>query len=227
MNRKTLLGLTTALAAFSAPQAGFAQDEPAASSGDDVLLVLGTRRQGRSIANSPVPIDVLGADDLLNIGLTDTNDILQTLVPAFNIARQPISDGATFIRPPQLRGLDSDKTLVLVNGKRRHRAALVLLGGFGSHGPDIATIPAIALKNVQILRDGSGAQYGSDAIAGVLNFELNDRSDGGSAFVRYGEFYEGDGENLTVAGNYGFSLGSRGFVNISGEYNTQQPTSRG
>ena len=236
MNKRVEYLATTALIAIMTTQGVQAQDAPTepipeetvepAIVGDEIM-VLGTRRAGRTIEDSPVAVDLFSAEEINSVGVTDLNDVLQTFVPSFTVNRQPISDGATFIRPPQLRGLDSDKTLVLVNGKRRHRAALVLLGGFGSHGPDLATIPSISLKNVQVLRDGAGSQYGSDAIAGVLNFELKDADEGGSAYVRYGEFYEGDGENITVAANYGFSLFDRGFVNMSAEFNRAQPTSRG
>ena len=111
-----------------------------------------------------MPVDVFALDDLESVGgAADLTDVIGKLAPSFNVGREPISDGASFVRPPNLRGLDSDKTLVLVNGKRRHRAALVRLGGFGSHGPDLATIPVIALRSVEVLRDGAGAQYGSDA----------------------------------------------------------------
>ena len=131
----------------------------------------------------------MSSDDLI--------DVVRTLVPSFNVSRQPISDGSSFVRPPQMRGLDSDKTLVLVNGKRRHRAALVVLGGFGSHGPDLATIPSIALKSVEVLRDGAAAQYGSDAIAGVMNFNLKDAAEGGEARIQVARYTEDDNARST------------------------------
>ncbi|MEM1146991.1 MAG: TonB-dependent receptor plug domain-containing protein, partial [Pseudomonadota bacterium] len=134
----------------------------------ETIIITGARGAARSVSDSPVPIDVFAADDIEAVSFTDTNDILKTLVPSYSLTRQPISDGASFIRPAALRGLPTDKTLVLVNSKRRHRAALVQIGGSGTQGPDIATIPAIALANVEVLRDGAAAQYGSDAIAGVI-----------------------------------------------------------
>lgn len=194
---------------------------------DDIIVITGTRTEGRSIADSPVPVDVLTAEAIEDISFTDTNDVLKTLVPSYTIARQPISDGATFIRPAALRGLASDKTLVLVNSKRRHRAALVSIGGSGTQGPDIATIPASALKAVEVLRDGAAAQYGSDAIAGVMNFILKDAPSGGEIQFQAGGYSEGDGEDVLIAGNIGLPLGENGFINISVEGTSAQPTNRG
>ncbi len=143
---------------------------------EDVIFVTGTRQRGRSVLDSPVPVDVFDAGAIEDVSFTDTNDVLQTLVPSFAISRQPISDGATFVRPAALRGLPTDKTLVLVNSKRRHRSALVQIGGSGTQGPDISTIPFVALKNIEVLRDGASAQYGSDAISGVININLKDEA---------------------------------------------------
>ena len=220
---KTLLAAAI-LAATGAPQVAFTQD-----SGADIeeVVVTGARGRPRTVSDSPVPIDVFSADEIRAISHTDTNNVLQTLIPSFNVARQPISDGATMIRPASLRGLPTDKTLVLVNGKRRHRAALVAIGGSGTQGPDMATVPASALKNIEVLRDGASAQYGSDAMAGVINFILNDNSEGGSLTIDQGEFFEGDGAMTTVLGNIGLPLGDSGFVSISGEFNEADRTNRG
>ena len=174
-----------------------------------------------------MPVDVFSSEDLENVEFTDMNDIVRTLVPTYNLSREPISDGASFIRPATLRGLPTDKTLVLVNGKRRHRAALVRIGGSGVQGPDLATIPAAAIGGLEILRDGAAALYGSDAIAGVMNFQLKTNDSGGSLFVTSGEYYEGDGSNTTIGGNIGFSLGDGGFLSISGEHYTADATYRG
>lgn len=207
--------------------AAFGQAATTRAADEDVIIITGTRTEGRSIQDSAVPVDVISAEAIEDISFTDTNDIIKTLVPSYTIARQPISDGATFIRPAALRGLSSDKTLVLVNSKRRHRAALVAIGGSGTQGPDISTIPGSALKTVEILRDGAAAQYGSDAIAGVMNFILKDAPDGGEIQFQYGGYSEGDGEDALVAGNLGLPLGDAGFVNISVEATTAQPTNRG
>ena len=166
------------------------------------------------------------AADIEAISYTDTNDIIKTLVPSFNISRQPISDGASFIRPAELRGLPTDKTLVLINSKRRHRAALVAIGGSGTQGPDMATIPAVAIQNIEVLRDGAAAQYGSDAIAGVINFLLKDNREGGSVSIDTGQYGEGDGASTTVQGNIGLPLGDNGFLSISGEFYEADQTTR-
>jgi iron complex outermembrane receptor protein len=222
----TLLG--GAAWAQSAPTPTPAADDQSAPPAEkqDIIIVTGTRT-GRSVQDSAVPVDVLTAEAIEDISFTDTNDIIKTLVPSYTIARQPISDGATFIRPAALRGLSSDKTLVLVNSKRRHRAALVSIGGSGTQGPDIATIPASALKAVEVLRDGAAAQYGSDAIAGVMNFILKDAPSGGEIQFQAGSYYEDDGEDMLLAANLGLALGENGFINISVEGTTAQPTNRG
>jgi iron complex outermembrane receptor protein len=190
------------------------------------IVVTGSRGAPRSLADSPVPVDVFSESDLVSVPFADTNDILKTLVPSYSLTRQPISDGASFIRPASLRGMPTDKTLVLVNSKRRHRSALVQIGGSGTQGPDVATIPASALKGVEVLRDGAAAQYGSDAIAGVINFILKDNDEGGSFSLNTGQYYEGDGEQITMTGNIGFSLGDKGFFSLSGEYSDSESTSR-
>lgn len=220
---KTLLAVAI-LAATGTHQAAFAQQ--AGANEIEEVIVTGARGRPRTVADSPVPVDVFSASDIEAVSYTDTNNILQTLVPSYNVGRQPISDGASFIRPAQLRGLPTDKTLVLINNKRRHRAALVSIGGSGTQGPDIATIPAAAIKNVEVLRDGASAQYGSDAIAGVINFLLNDNSEGGSLTIDQGEFFEGDGAMTTIQGNIGLPLGENGFFSISGEFSDTDRTVR-
>lgn len=207
-------GLTVAGAAFAEVAADDTADDPSIQ---ERIVVTGARGKPRSITDSPVPVDVLSEEDLSAVPFTDTNDILRTLVPSYSLSRQPISDGGTFVRPAQLRGLPTDKTLVLVNSKRRHRAALVQIGGSGTQGPDIATIPTIALKSVEVLRDGAAAQYGSDAIAGVINFILKDSAEGGAITADFGQYYEGDGTQYTVAGNVGLPIGDSGFFSVSAE----------
>ena len=210
------------------------------------IVTIGTRRQGRTALDTAVPIDVFNQEDLDSVSSSDLIDVIKTLVPSFNVGRVPIGDGSTMVRPPTLRGLDADKTLVLINGKRRHRAALVVLGGFGSHGPDLATIPSMALKSVEVLRDGASALYGSDAIAGVMNFNLRDASEGGQIRMQYGVYsdtaggpggmgygrrdsLEGQGgeKDYKVALNFGMPLTEDGFINVSSELYKAQGTSRG
>jgi len=203
-----------------------AQEVEDAEAVQETVVVTGARGAPRSIADSPVPVDVLSEGDIAAVSFTDTNDVLRTLVPSYTLSRQPISDGGTFIRPASLRGLPTDKTLVLVNSKRRHRAALVQIGGSGTQGPDIATIPSTALKTVEVLRDGAAAQYGSDAIAGVINFILKDNAEGITLTAQTGQYYEGDGTEYLVAGNIGLPLGENGFLSLSGEYTDAEATVR-
>jgi iron complex outermembrane receptor protein len=155
---------------------------------------------------------------------------LQGAVPSLNVHLQPISDAASMIRPANLRGLSSDSTLIMVNGKRRHRASVIAFQGGGvndgSQGPDISVIPSIALKSVEVLRDGAAAQYGSDAVAGVINFVLNDSAEGGTIKVKKGEFSEGDGATTVVMGNFGMPLTDAGFMNVSFQMKENDATSR-
>jgi iron complex outermembrane receptor protein len=194
------------------------------------IAVVGTRSAPRSIADSPVPIDIIGGDELGKNASSDMIDMLQGAIPSFSAPSQPISDAATLIRPINLRGLPSDSTLILVNGKRRHRASVISFAGSsindGAQGPDVSVIPSIAIKQVEVLRDGAAAQYGSDAIAGVINFQLKDDSEGGSLSVRRGEYYEGDGTQTVVDGNIGLPFTEDGFANISFQYKNSDPTSR-
>lgn len=207
-------------------------DEPAADAvPGETILVTGTRRTDRTVAESPVPVDVYTAADFIQQGSADTNQLLQNVVPSFSVQRFAIADGSSFVRPPNLRGLPPDETLVLVNGKRRHRSALVQLGGGslseGSQAVDLAQIPAIAFDSLQVLRDGASAQYGSDAIAGVINIGLRRNDSGLTAYARVGQFYEGDGDDYQVAANVGLKIGDSGFFNVSAEYVNAGKTSRG
>ena len=194
------------------------------------VVTVGSRARPRTVTESMVPIDAIPSADIVEQGDTDVADLLRTVVPSFNINPQATGDAAKIIRPANLRGLAPDHTLVLVNGKRRHRAAAILWIGNGNsdgaQGPDLSSIPAIALRQVEVLRDGASAQYGSDAIAGVMNFQLrNDRS-GGAIEVRGGGFADGGGEAYTMAGNVGLPLGGLGFANLSAEYGNSASTSR-
>lgn len=206
----------------------FAQDD------DDVIVVTGTRVEGKSPTETLSPVDVLGGDALSEQASFDLTDSLTNIAPSINSQRFPIADGTAFIRPVNLRNLAPDQTLVLVNGVRRHRSALVNLQvepfgtvNQGAQAVDFGLIPSIAIKRLEVLRDGASAQYGSDAIAGVMNIVLRDDSEGGSLTAQYGQFYEGDGENFRVAGNIGLPLGEAGFFNVSAEYVNSGITSRG
>ncbi|MCY4358091.1 MAG: TonB-dependent receptor [Gammaproteobacteria bacterium] len=205
-------------------------DQTEEASDVEEILVIGSRRRDRSADESPVPVDVISGDDFLAQGNTDMDSLIAAVVPSYNVAQEPISDAATFIRPATLRSLPPDATLVLVNGKRRHRAAVIALLGAGiaggSQGPDLSVIPAIAIDRLEVLRDGASAQYGSDAIAGIMNFVLKEDDSGFTLDTKWGSFFEGDGDALTVSGNVGFGLSNAGFGNISFEFKDQDPTSR-
>lgn len=207
-----------------------AQGAVAQDNGLEEVIITGTRLADRSASDSPVPVDVISGTEMRSNGSTDLQDMLRTQVPSFDINAQPISDAATITRPPNLRGLSPDNVLVLVNGKRRHRGSIIsFLGGGisdGAQGVDIASIPSLALKQVEVLRDGASSQYGSDAIAGVLNFILRDDAEGFEVVARYGSTYENDGDNYMVAANLGLPLGDRGFVNITGEMRDVEGTVR-
>ena len=195
------------------------------------LVIIGTRAQPRSVLDSSVPIDVIDNESLIDQGSSDMNFMLRTLVPSFHVNMQPGRDASALQNPINLRGLAPDHTLILVNGKRRHRAATItwLSDGRsnGAQGPDISVIPGIALKQVEVLRDGAAAQYGSDAIAGVINFVLKDDSEGGELEFRYGRYDEGNNEEKTrVSGNLGMPLTDHGFANVSFEYSSDSPTTR-
>ncbi|QTH64082.1 TonB-dependent receptor [Psychrosphaera ytuae] len=205
-------------------------NETAAEKDIEKIAVVGSRAAPRSIGDSPVPVDVISSEEFNKQGSTDMVSMLQTSVPSFNVNEQPINDASTLVRPANLRGMAADHTLVLVNGKRRHRSAVItFLGGGlsdGAQGPDLSVIPSIAIKQVEVLRDGAAAQYGSDAIAGVINFVLKDDQEGGQFEVKYGSHYEGDGDTIQYAGNVGLPLTSEGYANFSFEFKEADPTSR-
>ena len=224
-----LVALTALPLAGALAQPAGAGDKERAD-GIESLVVVGSRREARSVFDSPSPVDIYDGEDFRNQGGTDMAELLRSLAPSFNVNTQPVSDASTFIRPVNLRGLAPDHTLVLVNGKRRHRAAAIgwLTNGVsdGAQGPDISVIPAIAVKQVEALRDGASAQYGSDAIAGVMNFVLKDASSGGSFEIKSGEYDAGGEEDWVIAANIGFAFTDAGFFNLSLEYGESEETFR-
>jgi iron complex outermembrane receptor protein len=241
MSRFSKIISTSLLLSVAMPFAAHAQSAPAAAAdaaaSDEAataaIVVLGTRRTDRTVVDSASPIDVIGAAELSTQPASNLLDVVRNLIPSFYVGQNSISDASTFVRSPSLRGLPADNILVMLNGKRFNRSALVQVYngsdtalGFGSQGSDISSIPAIAIKSLQVLREGATAQYGSDAIGGVLNYGLRDNT-GVEVQARYGQFYEGDGQSIQVAGNVGFKLADRGFVNFSGEFTNDRQTSRG
>ena len=193
------------------------------------IVTTGTRGAARSATDSPVAIDSFNEFQLDQQPSGDMTETLKGLVPSFT-ATPLTGDGSSFIRSTSLRGLPPDQVLLLVNGKRRHRSALIQLFGAamssGSHAADMGAIPSIALKRVEVLRDGASSQYGSDAIAGVINFILRDDDEGGRIEAQYGEFYD-DETSLMVAANIGLPLGDGGFINLSGEWTDNEQLIRG
>lgn len=220
-----------AILALAVPVAmGLPLQATAQDSDLEEVIVTGTRVADRSAADSPVPVDVITGSEFRDNGSTDIQEMLRTSVPSYDVNAQPISDAATIVRPANLRGLSPDNTLVLVNGKRRHRGSVIsFLGGGisdGAQGVDISAIPSLALKQVEVLRDGASSQYGSDAIAGVMNFILRDDAEGLEVVTRYGSTFEGDGNNYMVSANLGLPLGDNGFINITGEVRDVEGTVR-
>lgn len=222
--------VATSSAGAQQPNASGDQRVPGAAELDEVVIT-GTRRAGATIETSSRPIDLISGESLGEQGTVNLNDALRSQVVSLNVQQFVAQDGSAFVRPFSLRGLPSDQTLVLVNGKRRHRSALVQITNqplsAGAQGPDLATIPAIAVEQVEILRDGASAQYGSDAIAGVINFRLKRASEGATVIAQAGGFMDGGGAGHTLQANVGLPLTPEGFFNFSAEYSDSDSTSRG
>jgi iron complex outermembrane receptor protein len=209
----------------------FAPGVSVAQSDDTIeeIVTIGTRSPGRVSADLAVAVDTLSAEEMAATGQTEVGRMLQSIAPSFNFSSSSISDGTDALRPATLRGLGPDQTLVLVNGKRRHQASLIHINnsvGRGTAGTDMNAIPAVAIKRVEILRDGAAAQYGSDAIAGVINIQLKDDTEGGSLGLSVGEYTEGDGQSTNVDFYKGLSLGSDGYMGIAVNYRDRERTSR-
>ncbi len=213
------------LAVALPPGVAMAQD----SETIEEIVTLGTRQAGRVSADLAVPVDTLSSDEMEATGQTEVGRMLQVLAPSFNFSSSSISDGTDALRPATLRGLGPDQTLVLVNGKRRHQASLIHINnsvGRGTAGTDMNAIPAIAIKRIEVLRDGAAAQYGSDAIAGVINIQLKDDTEGGSFGLSAGEYSEGDGQTTNVDLYKAFSLGNEGYLGVSFNYRDRERTNR-
>lgn len=252
MSRLSTLSLAITLSLLQSPL--HAQDVPSEDAELDEVVVTGTRVAGRSATETTAPVDVLRVDTLQRSGSPELNQALSTALPSFNFPRPGLADGTDTVRPATLRGLAPDQTLVLVNSKRRHAAALVNVNGTigrGSSAVDLNTIPTAAVETIEVLRDGASAQYGSDAIAGVINVLLRSADSGGGARVSYGQRESSysvpttpvpaganwsapssikrsvsDGAVLTVSGWKGLSLGAAGFLTLSLEYKDQERTER-
>lgn len=246
--RHALLGALLTSVALGGISTAFAQ------ASDDEIIVTGTRAANRSALSTPAPVDVISADTLNQGGVSELNQALSVALPSYTFPRPGLADGTDTIRPASLRGLAPDQTLVLVNSKRRHAASLVNVNGTigrGSSAVDLNTIPSAAVGSVQVLRDGASAQYGSDAIAGVINVLLREASSGGGVTATYGQRITTvsapvgsppagatwsvadqasrdveDGETLTLGGWVGLPLGADGYLTLSFEYLDQAKTVR-
>jgi len=238
---RSALFLASSGAALLIAGAATAQDVSSEPTAVDDIVVTGTRVANRSRLDTVAPVDVVTAETLEQRGTTELAAQLAASVPALNFPRPSATDGTDSIRPATLRGQGPDQTLVLVNGVRRHQTALVNLNGSvgrGSSAVDLNAIPSSAVERIEVLRDGAAAQYGSDAIAGVLNLRLREAREGGGATFTYGQYvtdYTGfygrkddirDGDTLTVSGWQGFALGDEGFLTASVEYRDRDRTNR-
>ena len=195
------------------------------------IQIIGSRRTNRSPSDALAPIDIIGKQDLNSRGNNGIISTISNIIPSYNVSQEAISDAGTLIRPANLRGLPTDSILVLVNGKRRHRSGVIYeyISGLnvGAHGVDLEPIPSIALSSVEVLRDGAAAQYGSDAIAGVINFRLEDTPEKNRIEFRTGQYFQGDGTKFELSGIFSDTVGKRGTGNFSFEFSDSKATSRG
>jgi len=245
----------SSLAMLAAPSAGAAEASTTSAEALEQVVVTGTRVANRSALETAVPVDVVSGDSLRHLGVSEINQALSVSLPSYNFPRPGLADGTDTIRPATLRGLAPDQTLVLVNSKRRHSASLVNVNGTigrGASAVDLNTIPTTIVQSIEVLRDGASAQYGSDAIAGVINLRLRENRDGGDIGVSYGlhdSSYDtltgtppanatwsapsklsrsvSDGETFTFSAWKGFSLDNAGFLTVAAEYKDQKHTERG
>lgn len=186
------------------------------------VVVVGSRASQRTSTDTPLPIDILSAQELKTTGQTSFDKALQYRVPSFNTVSTPVNDATSLLDPYEIRNMGPSRTLILINGKRKNTSALMYIQtspGRGESGADIAAIPQQAIKRVEILRDGASAQYGSDAIAGVMNIILKDKFEYGSATLSLGTTHKGDGNSISFAVNNGASFGEKGYVNYTIEFN--------
>ncbi|WUR12142.1 TonB-dependent receptor [[Empedobacter] haloabium] len=214
------------IAAAAAP--ALAQEAPVASDMQTVV-VTGTYAKNRRSTDSESPVDIIGAKELQATGSTELASVLARVLPSMNFPRPSGADASDAVRPAQLRGLAPDQVLVLVNGKRRHTSAVINVNGTSGRGSapvDLNAIPLAAIDHIEVLRDGASAQYGSDAIAGVVNIILKKGPRGGDVEVGSGEYQEGDGTQKTVKASGGFALGDKGWLRLAAEAADRDPTNR-
>ncbi|ODU46950.1 MAG: ligand-gated channel, partial [Lysobacteraceae bacterium SCN 69-48] len=222
--------LALALSSLLAATPALAQQADKEARTLDTLIVTGTRVADRTVAESQSPIDILTPETLEATGTTELATALARALPSLNFPRPGMADGTSGVRPAQLRGLSPDQVLILVNGKRRHISALVNVNGTigrGSSAVDLNTIPVAAIERVEVLRDGASAQYGSDAIGGVVNIVLKGSGDGGSIALGGGQYSEGDGKQWQLSGDTGLTLsGDAGTIHVAAQAGHQDMTNR-
>lgn len=229
MNHRKPSSLAVAIFLALAASPALAQEPPEEAKTLDTLIVTGTRVTDRTVAESSSPIDIISPETLEATGTTELATALSRAIPSLNFPRPAITDGTDAVRPAQLRGLAPDQVLVLVNGKRYHTTALINLNGSqgrGSSPADLNTIPIAAVERIEVLRDGASAQYGSDAIAGVINVVLKGSGEGGSVSGRYGQYSAGDGQQYQLSGDAGFKLGDKGAIHLAAQAGHQDETDR-
>ena len=230
--RVSMVGYQTTILAFRIGTADLAMDVPLQASFDALgeVVVIGSRSTtSRSNTDTPAPIDTFTSDNLMATGQVEPTQMLNFVAPSFNSARQTVADGTDHIDPATLRGLGPDQVLVLVNGKRRHTTALVNVNGTvgrGSVGTDLNAIPTAAIERIEVLRDGAAAQYGSDAIAGIVNVVLKDEVGKTSLTAHAGKTYAGDGGTMQYGLYHGFKIGKTGHLSVAADYRFRQPTNR-
>lgn len=224
------IGLALGTSVFSVQAEENNSTDTQADQNVEKISILGSRVSSRTATDSAVPVDIITAESLTKGGFTELGQSLQATAPSFNFSRTQVSDGADLFRPATLRGLQPDQTLVLVNGKRRHTQAIFGISstvGGGAAGTDMNSIPLTALKDVQVLRDGAAAQYGSDAIAGVINLSLKNTTDKVTGYLQAGSTGEGDGDFVSFGLNGGIDLGDEGgFLNLTLELRDADGTNR-
>ncbi len=220
VTKKTVVATCVGMICLQSAAVVNAQEQQAKAKDVEVITTIGSRVNSRTDTASAAPVDIISSETIQNSGAVNTMDMLRKVAPSFNMNNTTTSDGQDLMRPATLRGLGADQVLVLINGKRRHQQALVAVQqnvGRGNAGTDLSAIPLSAISRVEILRDGAAAQYGSDAIAGVINIVLKS-SEGGSVSTQFRTTSEGDGDTVDFAANYGMAVGDEGSLNVTFEF---------
>lgn len=229
LSKSSLIALSCSI--LTIPAISYAQDNSESRiNPTEEVVTIGSRVEGRTVLDTAVAVDVIGTETLERIGHTETARMIQAVAPSFNFNSNTITDGSDIARPATLRGLGPDQVLVLVNGKRHIGQAWVNIGqsvGSGATGVDLNSIPSAAIERIEVLRDGASSQYGSDAIAGVINIILKGNTEETRVSALWGQTFEDDGDNLDASINTGWALGQDGgYINLTGVYRDREHTNR-